>query len=83
MAGEGVSRSSGGAQALAGVDGPLVLALDTYEVFAALDAWLRTEFLLQLDTSTRVVLAGREPPVAQWLVSPEWQGPSARSIWGR
>ena len=58
---------------LSAIEGRVVFALDTYELFRALDAWLRREFLPQIDMSVRMVMAGREPPVWRWLTAPEWQ----------
>jgi hypothetical protein len=52
----------------------VVLSLDTYEVFRFLDTWLRESFVPLLGTNVRVVLAGREPPVAAWLTSPRRAG---------
>src|ERR1044071_324112 len=45
----------------------VVLVLDTYEVFRFLDTWLRETFLPSLGANVRLVLAGREPPVRDWL----------------
>lgn len=53
---------------------PVVLALDTYEVFRLMDTWLRRVFVPALPENTRVLLCGREAPVAAWSVSPGWQG---------
>src|SRR2546427_2595768 len=50
-----------------------VLVLDTYEVFRFLDTWLRETFLPSLGANVRLVLAGREPPVRDWLASARWQ----------
>src|SRR5207244_1561121 len=50
-------------------DGPV---LDTYEVFRFLDTWLRETFLPSLGANVRLVLAGREPPVTDWLASARW-----------
>ncbi|MFQ5859097.1 MAG: winged helix-turn-helix domain-containing protein [Anaerolineae bacterium] len=52
----------------------VVLALDTYEVFRMMDTWLRRTFIPSLSDNVRVLLFGREPPVAAWRVSPGWQG---------
>jgi len=52
----------------------VVLALDGFEVFRLLDTWLRQEFAPALSDNVRLVLCGREPPVAAWRVSPGWQG---------
>jgi hypothetical protein len=55
-------------------DERIVLTLDNYEVFRLLDTWLRKEFVPALPDAARVVLSGREPPVAAWLTSPELDG---------
>ena len=52
----------------------VVVTLDNYEVFRLLDTWLRQEFVPGLPQSARLVLAGREPPLAVWLTSPELGG---------
>lgn len=52
----------------------VVLALDTYEVFRMMDTWLRRVFVPTLPQNMRVLLCGREAPVAAWLISPGWQG---------
>jgi hypothetical protein len=51
----------------------LVLLVDTYEAIAALDEWLRDEFLPSLGDNILVVLAGRNPPAAGWRADPGWQ----------
>jgi DNA-binding CsgD family transcriptional regulator len=51
-----------------------VVALDTYEVFGLLDAWLRTTFLPMLPASVVTVIAGRERPHASWRTAPGWAG---------
>ncbi len=60
-------------QALAARPGRNVLLIDTYEMLAPLDGWLRDVFLPQLPDDTLVVLAGRNPPAAPWLSDPGWQ----------
>lgn len=50
----------------------VALVLDTYEVFRFLDTWLRETFLPSLGANVRLVLAGREPPVRDWLASARW-----------
>ena len=44
----------------------VVLVLDTYEVLRLLDLWLRQTFVPALTDNVRVILVGREPPVAAW-----------------
>ena len=50
----------------------VVIVLDTYEVFRFLDTWLRETCLPSLGANVRLVLAGREPPVMDWLASARW-----------
>jgi hypothetical protein len=52
----------------------VLLALDTYEVYRMMDTWLRQAFVPALHDNVRVILFGREAPVAAWHVSPGWQG---------
>lgn len=54
--------------------GRTVLALDTYERFMLLDTWLRQSFLPAVPDSVLTIVAGRDPPAAPWLTSPEWAG---------
>lgn len=49
-----------------------VLLLDTYELVAPLDTWLREEFLPQLPEQALVVIAGRQPPPAAWRADDGW-----------
>jgi hypothetical protein len=50
----------------------LVLLVDTYELVAPLDGWLREEFLPQLPAQALVVIAGRQPPAAGWRADDGW-----------
>jgi hypothetical protein len=50
-----------------------VLMIDTYELLAPLDGWLRDSFLPQLPANTLVVLAGREPPALPWRADSGWR----------
>jgi hypothetical protein len=50
-----------------------VLTIDTYELLAPLDSWLRDELLPELPDDTLVVLAGREPPPLVWRTDAGWQ----------
>jgi AAA ATPase domain len=54
-------------------DRPVVLLLDTYEVAAPLDDWLRQRFLPALPGDTLVVLSGRNPPTPAWRVDAGWR----------
>lgn len=50
-----------------------VLLIDTYEMLAALDGWLREVFLPDLPTEMLVVTAGRNPMPPPWHADPGWQ----------
>ena len=50
-----------------------VILIDTYEVWAPLDDWLRNTFLPELSENTLVVLASRLPPARAWQADPGWQ----------
>ncbi|MGE0823349.1 MAG: ATP-binding protein [Candidatus Binatia bacterium] len=49
-----------------------VLLLDTYEILAPLDTWLRETFLPQLPAHSLVVIAGRTPPTIGWYTDIDW-----------
>ncbi len=49
-----------------------VLLLDTYELLAPLDAWLRDVFLPQTSENVLVVMAGRQAPAAGWRADSVW-----------
>lgn len=50
-----------------------VVLLDTYEILALLDEWLREVFLPQLPENTLIVIAGRHAPSSAWRSDPGWQ----------
>lgn len=50
-----------------------VLLIDTYEVLAPLDDWVRDVFLPELPEQVITVLAGRQPPAPPWRADPGWQ----------
>jgi hypothetical protein len=52
--------------------GPVVLLLDTYEVIASLDDWVRERFLPRLPAGVPVVIASRHPPPPAWVTDPGW-----------
>jgi hypothetical protein len=56
-----------------GSDQPVVLLVDTYEVAAPLDDWLRQRFLPALPADTLVILGGRNPPTPAWRVDAGWR----------
>ena len=51
-----------------------VIVIDHYEVLRLVDTWMRQVFVPSLPDTVRVVLAGREAPVAGWLTSSELGG---------
>lgn len=53
--------------------GRFVIFIDTCELLAPLDHWLREEFLPQLPDHGLVVLAGRQPPDRNWHLDAGWQ----------
>src|SRR5215472_5206939 len=53
---------------------PVVIVLDSYELLALLDAWLRQVFLSRLGKNVRLVLVSRFAPAPQWIEAPEWRG---------
>ena len=65
--------------ALAARPGRHVILVDTYELLAPLDSWLRDVFLPQLPERVLVVLASRNPPAPAWRADPGWQ-PFLRSL---
>ncbi len=57
---------------LGAVGARVVLILDTYEAFRLMESWLRQVFVPLLPDNVRLVLSGREGPVASWLSAPGW-----------
>jgi predicted protein tyrosine phosphatase len=58
-----------GGQALA-----VIVMLDNYEVFRLMDTWLRQVFVPSLPANVRLILSGRQPPIAAWLAASELEG---------
>jgi hypothetical protein len=58
---------------LATAGGRLLLLLDTYELLAPIDSWLREDLLPRLPGDVLVVLAGRSAPAFAWRSDPGWQ----------
>ncbi|MFO1198772.1 MAG: ATP-binding protein [Burkholderiaceae bacterium] len=50
----------------------LVLLIDTFELMASLELWLRDALLPELPSDALVVIAGRTPADAQWRTDPGW-----------
>jgi DNA-binding CsgD family transcriptional regulator len=63
---------AGVAAAIGEGPGRTVIALDAFEVFYLMDAWLRHRFLPAMPDAVLTVIAGRDPPGAAWLASPGW-----------
>lgn len=53
---------------------PAVIAVDTFENLRLIDSWLRRTLVPALPPDVRLVVAGREPPVAVWLTEPGLEG---------
>ncbi len=49
-----------------------IILLDTVELLAPLDGWLRNHFFPQLPANVLTVLAGRNPPAIEWRADPGW-----------
>jgi hypothetical protein len=60
-------------ETLADRAGRHVILIDTSEMLAPLDGWLREVFLPQLPGNILFVLAGRNPPPLAWRTDPGWQ----------
>jgi hypothetical protein len=54
---------------LSELGGPVVLAIDTYEVLRLLESWLRLVFVPRLGANVRLILATREDPFG-WSTGP-------------
>ncbi|WP_033344043.1 ATP-binding protein [Catenuloplanes japonicus] len=50
-----------------------VLLIDTYELLAPVDDWVREQYLPSLPADTLVVLAGRHAPGPRWRADPAWR----------
>ena len=64
-----------GEGAIAGPSGGrrIVVMLDTYELLAPLDDWVRTRLLPRLPATALVVVAGRAAPGPGWRADPAWR----------
>ncbi len=60
-------------EAIAAHPGHEVILIDSYEMLAPLDDWMREVFLPQLPDNALMVLAGRRPPSAAWRADSGWQ----------
>lgn len=69
----GIDLTQSPAEALARRPGRAVLLIDTFELLAPLDGWLRDGFLPQLPERVLTVLASRHPPSPEWRADPGWQ----------
>lgn len=54
-------------------DVPAVLLIDTYELLASVDDWIREHYLPSLPASCLVVIAGRRAPGPRWRADPAWR----------
>ncbi|MFI0479337.1 ATP-binding protein [Actinomadura sp. 9N215] len=53
--------------------GRRVVMIDTYELLAPLDDWVRETFLPGLPSDALVVIAGRDAPSPRWTADPGWR----------
>ncbi len=60
-------------EAIASQSSHFVILIDTYEMLASLDDWVREVLLTQLPENTLVVLASQYPPSPVWRTDPGWQ----------
>ncbi len=72
--GEPLLTIEGVVERLSSFDETIVIALDTYEVFRLMDAWIRQVFIPSLPVNARVVIGSRNPPSPTWRTTPGWQG---------
>lgn len=49
-----------------------VLIIDTFERCQGLEGWLREKFLPRLPNGAVAIIAGRQPPDAEWTSDPGW-----------
>ena len=59
--------------------GRVALLIDSYELLAPLDVWIRQACLPQLPASAVVAIAGRHPPAPEWTADLDW-GQLCRAI---
>ncbi|MEW2359197.1 ATP-binding protein [Spirillospora sp. NPDC029432] len=52
--------------------GRYAVLIDTYEMLAPLDDWIRERFVPGLPADTVVVIAGRDPPSPRWIADAGW-----------
>src|SRR5262245_370779 len=71
--GLGVAQEVSPFDALAAQNQRVVILIDTYELLAPLDDWIREAFITELPENTLVVMAGRQPPSPAWRADPGWQ----------
>ncbi|HEY1270664.1 MAG TPA: AAA family ATPase, partial [Terriglobales bacterium] len=72
--GQDLSSCEEANQRLASFGKRVILAFDNYEVFRLLDTWLRQTFVPRLPSAVRIILCGRQNPVAAWSLTPGWNG---------
>ena len=69
----GVENAEKALKLLVEAESRFVLMIDAYEFLAALDRWLRQDFLPQISDQVLVVIAGQKRPAAPWRTEPGWQ----------
>ncbi|NJN99115.1 MAG: ATP-binding protein, partial [Anaerolineales bacterium] len=69
----GLAPSASALQHMAAWSERHVILIDTYEMLAPLDSWLREVFLPQLPEDVLIVMAGQYPPSSAWAADAGWQ----------
>jgi hypothetical protein len=69
----GLAAEAAPLEEIAARGGRHALFIDTYELLAPLDTWLRDDFLPQAPDNLLVALAGRRAPAAGWGADPGWR----------
>ena len=67
-----VPRDDGSSTVDALAKTPTLLLIDTFELLAEIEDWLRREFIPALPDSARVCIAGRRPPSSRWSTDLGW-----------
>lgn len=70
--GEPIASLDEASDYLASSGAPVVIALDTFEVFRLVETWIRQRFVEALPENARIVVASRNRPSATWRTAPGW-----------
>jgi hypothetical protein len=70
----GLPMQDGGDALIEQLPPEALIVLDNYETFRLMDTWIRQELAPRLTEGQRLVISGREAPVAAWFTAPELAG---------